>query len=105
MIINACKEISTHFDHYDWKLSAKPDENANIINVSSEKVKYVKNGAKFRTRVEFSDGFRFETYKTKSRIDSFSSYTISNEPAIQAAIEKHKQEVAKAKQKSSRNDA
>ena len=63
------------FDHSGWSSNAKPDANATIVDMSSERVEYRKNGAKLKTTVSFSDGFYFITHATK-RKDHFPTYTI-----------------------------
>lgn len=73
------------FDHWGWSTCSKPDSNAQPNDFTSERVKYVKNDAKFKTTVTFTDGFYFITHKT-SRMDYFMSYTISLPPELKAEI-------------------
>lgn len=70
------KAIWSCFAHTSWDKDATPDPDAIIVNINSQQVKYVKNGAKFKTTVEFSDGFTYVTHKTH-RENHFGSYTIS----------------------------
>ena len=70
------QEIRSKFDHTGWKKGSIPDRHATIANISSEKVKYDKNDAKFKTTVLFSDGFYFITHRT-NRENRPLSYTIS----------------------------
>ena len=70
------KAIWSCFNHTSWEKEAIPDPNAIVTGVNSRQVKYVKNGAKFKTTVTFSDGFTFVTHKT-NRENHFGSYTIS----------------------------
>lgn len=79
------KNIYSCFDH-SFIPSTRLKSDAKITNISSEKVIYVKNGAKYKTKVTFSDGFIFTTHKT-NREDKFFSYNISvdNELAMEIA--------------------
>ena len=81
------------FDHMGWKPNSTPDINAKISNINSSKVIYSKNGMKYKTTVEFSDGFYFTTHKT-NREDGFFTYQISideslRQQIIEKAIRKH----------------
>lgn len=69
-------EIYTWFDHTEWKTCSNPNINATIVDISSEKVQHIKNGAKFKTTVTFSDGFQFITHKTNTTAKLL-TYTIS----------------------------
>ena len=73
------------FDHTGWQSDAVPDLNATITDISSKEVKYVKNGAKFKTTVTFSDGFYFITHKT-NRDQHFMTYTISVDDSLKSEI-------------------
>lgn len=64
------------FDHTRKPRDFAPDANASVVDVKTERVKYLKNGAKFKTTITFSDGFQFITHKTK-REDGFFKYQIS----------------------------
>ncbi len=85
------REIYSKSDHTGWKKGSIPDRDATIVNISSEKVKYDKNDAKFKTTVQFSDGFYFITHRT-NRENRLLSYTISldsklaNEIAARARV-------------------
>lgn len=80
------RDIYSKFDHsYLPPLPLKPD--ARIISIQSEKVVYVKNGAKYKTKVLFSDGFAFITHKT-NREDGFLTYKISVDNALATEISK-----------------
>lgn len=68
--------IYSKFNHSHWSNSATPSKNAVITNTDVQQVKYVKNNAKFKTTVYFSDGFWFVTYKT-NREQHMLGYTIS----------------------------
>ena len=78
-------EIYSGFDHTAWKEFSNPKMDAKIVDITSEKVKYLKNRAKFATVVTFSDGFQFITCKTKVRM-GFSSYAISIDAELQKEI-------------------
>ena len=69
------KNMHSKLDH-SFIPSTPLDPDAKIIDISSEKVIYVKNGAKYKTKVTFSDGFVFTTHKTK-REDGWWTYNIS----------------------------
>ncbi len=64
------------FDHKKWSKNSVPSLDATIVDIKTEKIKYLKNGAKYKTTVLFSDGFSFITHKT-NREDELFSYTIS----------------------------
>lgn len=83
-------------DHSKWQENAVPDPGARIIDIKSEKVKYIKNDARFKTTVTFSDGFFFTTHKT-DRENHFGSYTISvnKKVVLEAAIQAHAKAVEK----------
>ena len=81
--------------------NSKPDINAKIINIDTQKVQYAKNGTKYKTTVSFSDGFIFITHKT-NREDGFFNYQISIDESlrisiIEKAICLHQKAVEKAK--------
>lgn len=80
-LVPCIPEIYTWFDHSSWKGVPNPKLDATIVDISSEKVKYRKNGAKFFTVVTFSDGFQFITHDTKVDTHLF-SYTISIDNAL-----------------------
>lgn len=96
---NSYKSIYTWTDHYGWEDNSSPDKNAKIQNITSERVQYTRNGAKLKTKITFSDGFYFITYKT-DRDDGVISYKIYlsdelKEKIISSAIEKHNLSVDK----------
>lgn len=64
------------FDHSKWSKNSDPRLDARIVDVKTDIVQYVKNGAKYKTTVRFSDGFIFTTHET-NREDDFFSYRIS----------------------------
>ena len=94
------REIYTFFNHKRWSENAVPCEVAEIIDWNTEKVRYIKNDAKFKTTVMFSDGFIYVTFKTQ-RKDSLFQYRISvdSEEIAQDAMEAHATELIKLKQK------
>ena len=73
------------FDHTKWDKSSMPDLNAKIIDIHTEKVIYIKNGAKFKTTISFSDGFHFITHKT-NREDEFFTYHIAVDKSLMNEI-------------------
>ena len=73
------------FDHTKWDECSMPDLNAKIVDIHTEKVIYVKNGAKFKTTILFSDGFRFITHKT-NREDGFLTYHIDIDESLMNEI-------------------
>ena len=75
-IYNVVKDIGTWKDHGKWAKGAAPDPNATIVNTQVEQVKYVKNGAKYKTEITFSDGYHFISHKTNVKT-GFGHYTIS----------------------------
>ena len=93
LFYNTIMDVYTWFDHYGWSEKSKPDKNAKIQNITSERVQYVKNKAILKTKITFSDGFYFITHKT-DRDDKFLIYKIylSDElrkHIMELAIEKH----------------
>ena len=70
------KEIASKFDYSRWASGAKPNKDAVILEVNTKKVKYIRNQAKFKSVVRFSDGFSFTTHQT-GRKEHFGYYTIS----------------------------
>ena len=76
-------ETYTKFDH-SFIPSTPLKSDAKIVDTTSEQVRYMKNGAKYKTNVVFSDGFIFTTYKTKRKVKNFTYYIfIDNELAMQ----------------------
>lgn len=93
--------ISAMYDHYRWKYTAKPDPNATIIGINTAKEKLTKQNVKFRTTVEFSDGFYYVSYDTTTS-RGLISYTISMDNdlrnrIIQKAVTAHNSEFQKKK--------
>lgn len=93
LIYNTIGDIYTWFDHCGWKENSNPNKKAKIQNITSEKIQYVKNKAKLKTKVIFSDGFYFVTYKT-DRENGFLTYRIfisdeHKKDIIDMAVEKH----------------
>ena len=72
-------------DHSGWDEGAAPDPDAQIVDVKSEKVKYSKNNAKYKTTVKFSDGFYYVTHKTNQE-DHMGKYTISMDSFLEEEI-------------------
>ena len=94
------REIYSCFDRGRWSSGSNPNPDAKVVHISSERVSYIKNGAKYKTIVEFSDGYWFITHKTK-RTEHFGSYTISiddelRQYIIEKAAAKHAVAVDKA---------
>ncbi len=85
MFWNLFKAVDSCFDHCSWRDGAKPDINAHIIDVHSNEVQYLKNGAKYETTVLFSDGFEYKTCKT-NRKQHLLSYTISVDQELLSQI-------------------
>lgn len=99
IILASLRQILSWFDRGSWAKGAYPDPNAQISNVSREQVKYAKNDAKYRTTIEFTDGYRYITHKT-GREQGFLTYTIAVDAALDAeikedAIRKHDKDVRK----------
>lgn len=94
--VNMGKSIHSLFNQSRWSENANPDPDAIIVDMKSQQVKYVKNGAKFKTTVTFSDGFTFTTHKT-NRVNHFGSYTISvdRKEVAQMAKDAHAKAVEK----------
>ncbi len=93
VVVTLNKSVSSNFDQTRKEPYTKLQPDATIVNVEVEQVQYVKNSAKFKTTVYFSDGFVFITHKT-DRDDNFFTYKISISPElrkeiIQNAIEAH----------------
>ena len=84
-------EFYTWFNHYGWEENSIPNKKAKIQNITSEKVQHLKNMAKLKTKITFSDGFYFITYKTDRQRDFF-IYTIF-------ISDKHKKEIVELAKK------
>jgi type III secretory pathway component EscS len=87
------------FDHSKWAKNSNPSFDARIIDIQTDNVQYVKDGAKYKTTVYFSDGFIFTTHET-NREDGIFSYQISidadlSEQIINNAVVAHKEAVYK----------
>lgn len=99
------RSIWSVFDHSGWKSDSKPDPNAQIIDISSKRVKYSKNGAKYKTTISFSDGFYYITHKT-NREQNLLAYKISIDnnlmaEILESAISDHRIAVENAAKKAS----
>lgn len=73
------------FDRGVWGKNAIPNANARIVDMRMEKVQYIKNGTKYKTKVLFSDGFTFITHKTE-RADGLFNYSIFISPELRDKI-------------------
>ena len=99
-VYNMCRAFYSLFDHTKWADDSKPNLDAKIVDVCTEKVQYTKNGMKYKTTVSFSDGFNFITHKT-NREEGFFTYQISigeslKREIIEKAIRLHKKAVESA---------
>ena len=100
--------IYTSLDHWGWSKDAEPDENAVIVSVKSEFVNQ-KAFSKFKTTVNFSDGFWFLTHPT-NRKTKFARYEFSVdrdllEPELAKAVRIHQREAAERIKKEGRKHA
>lgn len=95
--------IYSSFDHSHWSDTAAPCEEAKIIDMHSEEVQYMKNDAKFKTTIDFDDGFKFITYETE-RKNSLKSYRISvnSEKLFNLAMETHSNEISRLREQGKR---
>ena len=82
---NVCREFYSYADHGKWKKDSRPDPDAEIVNTTEEQVKYIKNGAKYKTTIFFSDGFYFITHKTNQK-NGLGHYTISIDSDLRNTI-------------------
>lgn len=73
------------FDHTECYDESLLSFEAKIVKIHTEKVKYSKNGMKYKTTVFFSDGFRFITHKT-NREEGFFTYQISIDESLKQEI-------------------
>lgn len=94
MFYNIYMEVYTCFDRYGWEKNAKPAKEAPIQNITSQQIQYTRNKAKLKTKISFSDGFYFVTYKT-DRDYGILTYKIfisdeTRKKIIGLALEKHK---------------
>lgn len=90
-------------DRYGWEKPCAPDMNATIVGTKTEEVQYIKNGARYRTVIAFSDGFYFITHKTKVD-ERFWTYRISIDKELATdiillAMEKHEKAVKRYQKK------
>lgn len=83
-------------DNTSWREGQKPDPNAVIVDFTVERVKDLSNEYRYKTTVEFSDGYKFVTHSTK-RENHLLTYSISvDREVIRAqAIEAHDKAVRK----------
>jgi hypothetical protein len=93
MFYNICGTVYTWSNHYGWEENSNPDKKAKIQNITSERVQYGRTYAKLKTKITFSDGFYFITYKNdrETGIMTYKIY-LSDElrkKIIDLAIEKH----------------
>ena len=103
IIFSMVRSVYYLFDHTKWEEFSAPNLNAKIIDIHTEKVIYVKNGAKFKTIISFSDGFHFITHKT-NRENSFLTYHINIDESlmneiVEKAISAHEKAVSSYKLK------
>ena len=73
-------------DHHGWEDGSAPDPEAKIVDVKSEKVKYSKNNAKYKTTVKFSDGFYYITHKTNREEHVGGKYKIYMDSLLEEEI-------------------
>lgn len=99
---NSFRSVYAWSDHYGWEDNSKPDKNAKIRNITSEKVQYGSSStyAKLKTKITFSDGFYFITHKTDYNHLGVYTYQVYlsdelREKIVGLAIEKHALEVDK----------
>lgn len=74
-LYNLVKDILSYFNFSSWSKDAMPNKDAVILRREEQTVKYVKNDAKIKSTVYFTDGFRFVTHDTV-RKNGFGSYQI-----------------------------
>ena len=93
---NSYKSIYAWSDHCGWEPNSKPDKNAQIRNIASEKVRYGSSSTyvKLKTKITFSDGFYFITHKTDYNHTGLCTYQVYlsdelREKVIGLAIEQH----------------
>lgn len=80
-LFNLGKAFWSIFDHSIVPKHSILSQDAEILDIRSEKVQYTKNGMKYKTTVYFSDGFKFVTHET-DREDGFLNYQISISPEL-----------------------
>ena len=85
-------------DNTSWREGKKPDPNAEIVNITVDRVKDLSNTYRYKTTVEFSGGYKFETHKTEYE-NHLLTYSISvdREAICAQAIEAHDKAVRKWK--------
>ena len=79
------RQILSFFNISYWTSGSTPDPDAQICDVSRKQVKYAKNDAKYKTTVDFTDGFRYVTHAT-DREQGFLSYRISMSRELDSQI-------------------
>ena len=84
-IIMALANLWSLLDHSKWTKHSSPNKDAFIVDVKTELVQYIKNGAKYKTTVYFSDGFVYTTHQT-NREDNAFSYRISMDARLSKSI-------------------
>ena len=99
MFYNICGTVYTWSNHCGWEENSNPDKNAKIQNMTSERVQYGRTYANLKTKVSFSDGFYFITYKNdrETRILTYKIYLSDKhrKKIIDLAIEKHNSAIDK----------
>ena len=98
-VISFSQELYSKFDHSKLP-STQLQEDASVVDFKSEKVQYLKNGAKYKTHVYFSDGFEYVTFRTNRTSPHWYSYQISIDKElansiIEKAIQAHEKAYAK----------
>ena len=53
VIYSFSRAVWSLFDHTKWSKDSYPNYGAQIVNITTDKVQYVKNGAKYKTTVFF----------------------------------------------------
>ena len=90
LITGWIRNLGSLNDKGEWSDSARPSKDAKIVDVTTRKVEYTKNNAKFMTVVRFSDGFVYQSHDT-DREDHTFTYSIrtDREKICKKAIEAH----------------
>lgn len=88
-------------DDNSWAPNSHPDLNAQIIDISSEKVRYTRDDVRMKTTIKFSDGFCYTTNDTEKetiqRGLTWTRYSLSvdTDRVIHQAIAAHKEAILK----------
>ncbi len=72
-------------DHKGWNSGANPQEDAEIVNIETDKFYRGKNDKTYRTTITFSDGFWYRSCD-QERKDGLLTYSISMPDEILAGI-------------------